>query len=117
MSKKSFLFLAVALVGVVNELHGQVSPPSFQCVKGDTLIWSPEINNCGPFIALDIFRSDTREGPYSLVISLADRATTRYVDDSQSGTRFYYLVYRHDCPGEPSISSDTLDNRSPVVTK
>ncbi|MDH3650673.1 MAG: gliding motility-associated C-terminal domain-containing protein, partial [Saprospiraceae bacterium] len=49
--------------------------------------------------------------------SLADRATTRYVDDSQSGTRFYYLVYRHDCPGEPSISSDTLDNRSPVVTK
>lgn len=111
------LLTSIALIGFTSRLDGQINPPVFQCVKGDTLIWTPGTNTCGAFQSLDIFASSDRGGPYSMLVSITDPLASEYVDEMQSGTAFYYLQYQYDCPGEQNPTSDTLDNRSPAVTR
>ena len=117
MMRKLFLFTSIAVIVFTFRLEGQISPPVFQCVKGDTLIWMPVTNSCGVFQSLDIFTSSVRGGPYNLLASIPDHSTSEYVDEMQSGTAFYFLQYQYDCPGQENFTSDTLDNRSPAVTK
>ena len=117
MMRKLLLFSGIAILVFASKLDGQINPPIFQCVKGDTLIWMPAGNSCGVFQSLDIFISSVKAGPYSLLVSINDPMTSQYVDEMQSGTAFYFLQYQYDCPGQENFTSDTLDNRSPAATK
>lgn len=94
----------------------QIFPPELLCLRGDTLIWELPVNNCGPFDSYDIFFSDDPDGPYTLLASITDPAQTTYVHPNPTNAMwYYYMVSDYDCPGQPQLSSDTLDNRLPEV--
>ncbi len=95
----------------------QIQPPDFLCLKGDTLVWQLPQNNCGPFVSYDIYTSNDINGPYALLSSITDAAQSTFVDPNPNNElRFYYLVSNYDCPGQPQLSSDTLDNLPPEIS-
>ncbi len=101
-------------IALGSALYGQVAPPTFLCVNNDTLVWETPVNNCGPFNAYLIFASQDIGGPYSQLASVTNPAQTEFVHENAGmGTWFYYLESDFDCPGEPVLQSDTLDNRIP----
>ncbi|NND33624.1 MAG: hypothetical protein HKN76_13620 [Saprospiraceae bacterium] len=110
--KTIFLFL---LFFTLHKVYAQVSPPVFQCIRSDTLFWSPTINSCGSFVSTEIFYSATFDGPYSIIATIPDENTTSY-HHSVSGNAYYFLKSNHDCPGLISTPSDTLDNLALAVT-
>ena len=116
MSKKikPIITLAVWLTLSLNLAKAQVEPPTFLCVINDTLTWDIPINTCGDFIAYEVYVSDNFDGPYSLLATVNDpMATSFYHANPTADIWYYYLQSIYDCPGEPVITSDTLDNRIP----
>ncbi len=108
-----FLFFWVLAQGI----GAQIMAPQLTCVSNDSLHWVPAVNNCGPFIATDIYASNLRSGPYAILASITDSTVTSYFTANQS-PQYYYLQVRHDCPGQMPTSSDTLDNQfGQLVTK
>ncbi len=93
----------------------QINPPDFLCQRSDTLFWNPASNTCGSFVATNIYTSTNRQGPYSLLTTINDPATTSF-EHKAPGQNFYYLTTDADCPGLVALTSDTLDNRNPVET-
>lgn len=114
--KSYILLLCWLLTGSL--VSAQILPPNLECVKGDTLIWTLPASNCGgAFNSYDIFVSTSYSGPYSLLASVTNAAQTTYYDANPSGiTRYYYMQGNYNCPGQPVISSDTLDNLLPGLT-
>ena len=114
-----YLKIIIALVvflNLVTVTFSQIIPPEFVCIKDDTLFWNPAVNTCGPFVSVDIYKSNGRNGPYALLASVMDISATWYVDNDQSSS-FYYLESNHSCVTSP-ISSDTLSNQfQQLVTK
>ncbi len=109
------LCLALGLGGAIHG-YGQVLPPDLLCVSNDTLIWAPPPSNCGPFNGYLVFGSQNEAGPYQLLGTLTDPdATFFYHDTPGASDWFYYLQTDADCPGEPVLSSDTLDTLIPVM--
>lgn len=109
------LCLALALGGALRS-YGQVIPPDLLCVSNDTLIWAPPTDNCGPFNGYLVFGSQDLAGPYQLLGTVTDPdATFFYHDTPGASDWFYYLQTDADCPGEPVLSSDTLDTLVPVM--
>ncbi len=105
-----FLFLCL-------ELKAQVFPPDFQCVRNDTLFWETPVNTCGAFISYDIYFSENINGPYTLLASITDQSTDNFFHSNPVGTTFYYYFETNaNCPGEPVIRSDTLNNESPLAS-
>ncbi len=99
-----------------NNIQAQINPPDFICVDNDTLKWVEPMNNCGPFISYDIYLSDDINGPYTLLANVTDPNQTDYFHmnaNSSNNLWYYYILSNYDCPGLPSIPSDTLDNRDP----
>ncbi|MCB9275117.1 MAG: gliding motility-associated C-terminal domain-containing protein [Lewinellaceae bacterium] len=95
-------------------LCGQVAPPSFLCVTNDTLIWETPGNNCGAFNAYIVYASQQLNGPYSVLATITDPNQGRYFHQNAGmSTWYYYLESDYNCPGEPVLQSDTLDNRIP----
>ncbi len=115
MKKLIYTFLINSLL--LSYLHAQVTPPSFLCVKGDTLFWELPINNCGPFVSYDIYTSDDINGPYNLLTSVMTISQDFFYDPNPAGLlRYYYLVSNYNCPGQAQLPSDTLDSRPPEVS-
>lgn len=99
-------------------LWGQVAAPTFLCVSNDTLFWEIPDNDCGPFNAYVIFASQNEDGPYSQLAVAGDPAQTQFVhQNAGAGLWFYYLESDYDCPGQPALQSDTLDNRIPEMAR
>jgi gliding motility-associated-like protein len=101
-----------------------ITSPDLACaatlVNGDVLLtWNLPSNSCGPFVAYDIYASNTGiGGPYSLLASVPTQATTTYLHSGANGTSvtwYYYMMSNHNCPGYTQLSSDTLDNLDPVA--
>ncbi|MFK7933469.1 MAG: gliding motility-associated C-terminal domain-containing protein [Saprospiraceae bacterium] len=108
------LFLGIHLLST--SLAAQIIPPEFICVKSDTLIWEVPTNTCGDFNSYEIFFSQNENGPYDVLATINDPNQTNFVhEESITGAFFYYFQTNADCPGEMSLSSDTLDNRLPEV--
>lgn len=103
-----FLFLG-------NEAKAQVFPPDFQCLRNDTLFWELPVNTCGTFNSYDIFFSTNINGPYTLLDAVTDINATNYFHSNLLGETFYYYMQTNlNCAGEQVLSSDTLDNESPL---
>lgn len=98
-------------------IKAQIVPPDFLCVKGDTLFWELPVNTCGPFVSYDIYTSDDINGPYTILASVTDPLQTFFYHPNPAGLlQYYYLLSNFNCPGQASISSDTLDSYPPTVS-
>lgn len=98
----------------------QIAPPVFLCSRteagAEILRWENIADNCGSFLATEIFSGPTAEGPFNLLANITDPAVTTFRDPNpNSELRFYFLRYRYNCTDALSIGSDTLDNRIPIV--
>lgn len=94
----------------------QVFPPDFECVANDTLVWQLPVNNCGTFNAYAIYFSAAANGPYQLLAVIVNQNQTEYYHNNPTGAAwYYYMVSDFDCPGEPVLTSDTLDNLPPGI--
>ncbi len=114
---KNILFTILLTTVCSCFLKAQIIPPDFLCVKGDTLFWDTPVNSCGPFQSYDIFTSDDFNGPYTLLASITDPATDFFHHPNPAGLlRYYYLISNVNCPGQTSLSSDTLDSRPPEIS-
>lgn len=96
-------------------------PPRLTCVRDNganiELFWDTPLTNCGgAFNSYDIFNAPTLNGPYSLLTSITDPASTgtSLVNPSPGTVRYFYMVTNRNCPAGTSVpTSDTLDNRRP----
>ena len=113
--KKILLSLAMMFcLFFSNKTFSQVLPPNLLCVQSDTLFWELPNNPCGSFNNYSIYISSNSTGPFNLLTTISNQAQTFYADPNPSGvTWYYYMESDFNCPGEPILQSDTLDNRSP----
>jgi gliding motility-associated-like protein len=97
-----------------NSLTGQVFPPDLLCMRGDTIVWDLPSNNCGTFNSYQIYFSSQYNGPYTLLTAVTNPAQTTFVHPNPGNQVFYYyMTGNYNCPGQPVLSSDTLDNLLP----
>ncbi len=111
-----YIFGALPLLGLLYPGQGkaQIAAPDFICVTNDTLVWELPVNNCGPFISYQIFAAQDPDGPFNLLTTIGNPAQTRFFNPAAQGqTWYYYLQSQYDCPGQPPVPSDTLDNLIP----
>lgn len=109
-----FVYSFILLCIITSITNAQVLPPDLYCVKNDTLLWTPPVNNCGPFISYDIYASNTKSGPYTLINSITNPNQTSFFNSNANGmTWYYYMLSNYNCPGQNAVSSDTLDNLIP----
>lgn len=114
MYRKIKLITCCAFFIPLTFLQAQIDPPAFLCVKNDTLIWETPVNSCGPFVAYEVYFSENLNGPFSLLATVTDpNATSFHHENPAADIWYYYLQSNFNCPGEPVLSSDTLDNRIP----
>lgn len=118
MGKSTGLFFYTAVIAILYlfpcDVKSQIAPPDLQCIKGDTIIWSLPAESCGPFLSYDIYASQDPNGPFTLLFSVTDPTETFAIHPNSPGIWYYYMISLFDCPGLISVSSDTLDNRSPL---
>ncbi len=97
-------------------VKAQVFPPDLQCVVNDTLVWQLPNNNCGTFTSYEIFFSANENGPYQSLTIITNQNQTKFYHNNPTGeTWYYYMVSNYNCPGDPVLSSDTLNNLSPEI--
>ncbi len=107
----SFVFLSF-------DTKAQIFPPDFQCVVNDTLVWQLPNNNCGTFNSYEIFFSTSLNGPYQLLATITNQNQTDFYHNNPTGeTWYYYMVSDYNCPGDPVLSSDTLNNLPPGIPR
>jgi gliding motility-associated-like protein len=95
-------------------LSAQIQAPQFLCVRGDTLFWELPSNNCGPFVAYEVWGSQNEVGPYQLLNSVTNPNQDFYFHPNPGGLQwFFFLRSNYTCPGQVPLTSDTLDNRPP----
>ncbi|MGH7273878.1 MAG: fibronectin type III domain-containing protein, partial [Nitrospiria bacterium] len=82
-----------------------------------TLDWIPSAST--DVAEQRIYRSTTTGGPYSLLTTLPDNTTNRYIDTGLiDGTTYYYVVRAYDGATESVDSNEafaTVDNTPPTV--
>ncbi|MCS6990446.1 MAG: gliding motility-associated C-terminal domain-containing protein [Chitinophagales bacterium] len=118
---KRLVLLLVVGVASASTYAQVIEAPRLNCVavnnSGDVVLqWTLPTVTCGPFIARYIYRSTNLSGPYSLVASITNPATTSYVDPVGNGSSqvyYYYMESSYNCPGYSVAQSDTLDNLQP----
>lgn len=103
-------FLICFFFSLLSQISAQISPPSFQCIREDTLFWLPDTNSCGPFLAYQIYFSDSETGPFVLLDSVIDQNTLFYKHENYTGEAHYFLQSNYDCLGLSSLPSDTINN-------
>jgi len=114
--RSKYGWIAIILfLGPWASLSAQIAPPEFLCVSNDTLRWDLPMINCGPVNGYEVYASQNENGPYTLLASVTDPAIDFFYHDSPgAGTWYYYLQTDADCPGEPMVTSDTLDSLIPL---
>ena len=111
--KRSLFFLVLFLFSS-KLLLGQVFPPDLLCVSNDTLKWDTPTNSCGLFNNYTVFGSLELTGPYDTIAVITDQSATSFFHGEASGRDwFYFMQSDFNCPGQITLSSDTLDNRIP----
>ena len=114
---KNIITTFLILIGLSTLGFSQILPPEFLCVNSDTLNWNLPTNTCGAFNDYEIYFSANETGPYTLLTSITDPNQTTYFHATAGGNVwYYYFLSDFACPGEPQISSDTLDNQPPEVS-
>ena len=109
------MLLALSL-SFSNSVKAQILPPDFLCVVNDTLVWDLPTNNCGAFNAYEIYFSLNENGPYQLLTTITNQNQTDFYHNNPTGETYYYFMQSdYDCPGEPALSSDTLNNEAPEI--
>lgn len=116
MRYRYYLLLAFLFV-IATQLRAQVNPPELLCIRDDSLFWEIPVNPCGPFQGYEIYFSNNGPaGPYTLLATITDAAQTAFFHSNQTNElRHYYMQSLFDCPGEPLLSSDTIDNQLPLA--
>ncbi len=112
-----YLFgLMVCLLGMLPMTSiGQIPAPNLYCVKGDTLRWDIPTVTCGPVQSYEIYYSTDYNGPYLPLETITNLTQTEYIfAGSPGGTLYYYMQTTASCSGQTALSSDTLDNASPL---
>lgn len=116
MAKASSWAWLVILWTGLNQVGAQVVPPNLLCLDGTDIIWEIPTNNCGAFQAYEIYFSTNEAGPYTLLTAITDPGQTVFNHPNPMfETYYYYMVSVFDCPGEPQIPSDTLNNLLPLA--
>lgn len=112
MMRAALRTAALILLGfTAAKAQNVVLPPDLQCVKNDTLFWTPAANTCGAFQSYLIFGSPSPAGPFNLIASVSNPAQTSYFHDTPgSQAWYYYLQSAYDCPGFLRLSSDTVSS-------
>jgi gliding motility-associated-like protein len=111
-SKQIFilLFLGISLLA-----EAQIPSPDLYCIKNDTLQWAPPSVTCGAVTGYEIYFSEFKTGPYTLLTTITDLSKSFYFHSTFSKNYYYYMTTLANCPGQVSESSDTLDNFDPPV--
>jgi gliding motility-associated-like protein len=113
---KRYLFISIFLIFIAHLAQAQVYPPNFQCVQNDTLRWENVQNPCGVFQRFLIYGSQNKTGPYVQIASITDiNVNLFYHVHLPNQSWYYFMQSRHDCPGQPTINSDTLNGSSPAT--
>jgi len=85
---KTFFLLFASFF--VSRSFAQILPPQLDCIRGDTIFWTPVVNNCGAFVSTDIFYSASPGGTYNLLIQITDPNVTSF-HHPVMGDAYYYL--------------------------
>ena len=110
MNRFRNFFLICIFFSFFSQISAQITPPSFQCIREDTLFWLPDTNTCGPFQAYYIYFRDAETGPFIRLDSIMDQNTLFYKHENFTGDGYYFLESKYDCSGLSSIPSDTINN-------
>lgn len=111
------IFWILVFTNTFGTLSAQVFPPNLICVQNDTLVWELPANSCGTFNAYLIYASSTSSGPYSLLSTVVNPSQTSFFHlNAGSGIWYYYMESDYNCPGQPVLQSDTLDNLIPILS-
>ena len=110
--KKNFFILI--FFGI--RLYSQVNPPDFRCLQilanGDTkLTWIPINSSINSFFSYEIWRANSKNGPYNLKGTVNSFSTTNFIDigaPSSNLSLYYYVLTKYNTGGtQSSINSDT----------
>ncbi|MFN8152886.1 MAG: gliding motility-associated C-terminal domain-containing protein [Bacteroidia bacterium] len=96
--------------------HHIPAPPSTRCasvqVNGHVdLSWVIPTDTGQGFANYKIYRAAAASGPYSLITTITNYATSTFTDNTvnaQGGSYYYYITTQTSCGGETSPGSDTL---------
>lgn len=112
-----FLQILSILILTHNYLLAQIPAPNFQCVKRDTLIWTPPSVSCGSITGYTIFAARNPDGPYQILTTINNATQTRYFhNNTEGGNWYYYMETNALCTNSTKLKSDTLDNQPPSLT-
>lgn len=114
--------ILILLVGA--PAWGQIiKPPKLVCATRQTngdveLRWQLPNNPCGPFVGYEIYHSNVKSGPYTLLTTINTQPTTGFTHvgaDCNNQSNYYYMKSDFNCPGGIQTNSDTLDCEDPVA--
>lgn len=100
------------------DLYGQYKAPILTCVTRKTaggasneIEWKDPNETCGAFQRFEIYSATAKNGPYSLLTTITNIATTSFSHSgiNAANTHYYYMISHYNCPGA-SLSSDTLSD-------
>jgi gliding motility-associated-like protein len=95
----------------------QIASPILRCVKQDTLLWTPPVNSCGPFVSYLIYHARNIEGPYNVLTVINNPTQNRYFfNNLLGGSWYFYMESNYNCPGQSRRQSDTVTNFPPSIT-
>lgn len=100
---------------VYQPIRAQIPAPDLYCIRNDTLQWSVPTVNCGNILGYEIYYSDAKSGPYSLLTTINNVSVNSYFHITAGKDFYYYMLTKADCPGQLPLSSDTLDNTDPPL--
>jgi gliding motility-associated-like protein len=113
---KLSLFLLIGFLFLyMTKVSAQIPAPNLYCIKNDTLLWSLPSVTCGIINGYNIYYSDTKSGPYQLLVTIANPNQTSYFHSTAGKYFYYYISTEANCLGQVSLSSDTLDNLDPPI--
>jgi len=112
---------------ILLDLAGQYKAPILTCVTrkssggaSNELEWKDPNETCGVFQSFNIFSATSQSGPYTLLTSINNQATTTYIHSgiNASSTYYYYMTSTYNCAGSSAFSdtlSDTLMPYPPLL--
>ncbi len=109
------IWILTFFVMFVNTLIAQIPAPGLNCIKNDTLIWNIPNVGCGPIIGYEIFYSEFKSGPYTLLTQITNPTQSTYFHSAPGKNYYYYMTTLANCSGQNAITSDTLDNFDPPL--
>jgi hypothetical protein len=116
--KKTGIFLICILA--LTDIYAQYKAPILTCVTRKTtggasneITWKDPNETCGAFQDFKIFSATNKSGPYTLLTTITNIATTTYshAGITSTNTYYYYMTSSYNCTGSSAVSdtmSDTL---------